>query len=147
MPQTVHSLGVFTMAVALLGYFSTMVATLAALMFLLNGFLTSPLMQKPKPQPYPAPAIEQTAAPDKQPAPWGPPVIHKAADGVMAANAEDARLASEKDKRLKLARAQKRKDAALQQDQQERPDSMALSYNQEQPQQPMALSIFNRSHR
>jgi hypothetical protein len=129
------------MVVVLLGYFSTMVTVLAALMFLLNSFLTSSLMQRPRPQAYPAPAIEQTVAQGKQPGSWGPPVIHKAADEAPAATAGDSRFAAEKNKRLKLARVLPRKDVTHQAD--EQPNSIALSYNQEPLQPPAAPSIFN----
>jgi hypothetical protein len=141
MPQTVYFHWISAMAVVLLGYFSTMVTVLAALMFLLNSFLTSPLMQRPRPRPYLAPAVEQTAAQDKQPGSQGPPVIYKAADGAMAATAGDPRFAAEKNKQLKLARVPQRKDVIHQPD--EQPGSIALSYNQEPPQQPAAPSIFN----
>jgi hypothetical protein len=141
-PQTVSFARGFAMAVALLGYFGTMVAALAALMLLLNTVLTSSVMPKPKPQPYPVPAITETAEPDKQPGPWGPPVIHKATDGSEAANAADAGLAAEKNKRLKLARAPKRRELAREQ-QEAPPHSVALGYDQGPQQQPASVSMFN----
>lgn len=128
----------YAMAAVLLGYFSTMVAALAVCMVLLNGFLTSSLMQRPKPQPYPVPVIAQAVVPEQ------PPSLRSEADNVRAPNAAD-----KKSDRLDLARAQRRKqenlarkrELARQQPQQ--PDAMALSYNQEQSQQPAAPPVYN----
>jgi hypothetical protein len=147
------------MAVVLLSYFSTMVAALVALMLLLNTVLSSSVMQRVKPQPYPVAAMTQTAAPEqqaavseqqaaaseKQPGPWGPAIIHKAIDDSATVNADDLRLAAakqaaaEKSKRLKVARNQKLNEdlAGRRQDQEY---STALGYAQDQRQP--ALDLF-----
>ncbi|HUD86021.1 MAG TPA: hypothetical protein VMR17_06180 [Xanthobacteraceae bacterium] len=142
------------MALALLGYFGTMVTALAVLMTLLSGVLTSYPVAK-KPQPYPVPVMAQIAQPDssdagKTPGRWGPAIVHKAPDDASAASsgAADAQLAAakqaaaDKAKQLKLARDQKRKDEmARAPDPQE--FSTALGYGQEPPQQPSYGSPFN----
>jgi hypothetical protein len=138
------------MAMVLLSYFSTMVGALVALMLLLNTVLSSSVMQRAKPQPYPVPAMIQTAAPEeqaaaseKQPGQWGPAIIHKA---IAGSDAEDVRLAAakpaaaEKSKRLKVARIQKLNEdiAGRRQDQEY---STALGYAQEQ-RQPAPSDLF-----
>jgi hypothetical protein len=141
------------MAMVLLSYFSTMVGALIALMLLLNTVLSSSVMQRAKPQPYPVPAMIQTAAPEEQAATsekpsgqWGPAIIHKAIASSESANAEDVRPAAakqataEKSKRLKVARSQKLNEdlAGRRQDQEY---STALGYAQEQ-RQPAPLDLF-----
>jgi hypothetical protein len=143
------------MAFVLLGYFGTMVTALAVLMTLLSGVLTSYPMAR-KPQPYPVPAMAQTArfdggAAGKTPGRWGPAIVHKAPDdanATVASAAADAQLAAakqaaaDKAKRLKQARDQKRKDElARARDTQEY--STALGYDQEPPQQASYGSPFN----
>jgi hypothetical protein len=102
------------MAVALLGYFGTMVAALAGLMLLLSSFLTSPYMDKPRPYPRPAVEIEQTAA--TAPANSAPDVQAQAVQtkptnaGLDAVAVGQATI--EKSKHLKVARAQTRRDVA-----------------------------------
>jgi len=98
------------MAVALLAYFGTMVTALAGLMLLLNGFLTSPMMERARPHPYPRPVVEDTvaaAAPNKS--------AEATAAQTQAASVEQTRLAAtnpagaaEKGKRPKVARDQTR---------------------------------------
>jgi hypothetical protein len=145
------------MALALLGYFGTMVTALVVLMTLLSGVLTSyPVARKPRP--YPVPVIARTAQRDRSdaertPARWGPAVVHKvpddasaaasaAADAQLAAAKQAAADAADKAKRLKLARDQKRKDElARARDTEEY--STALGYGQEPPQQAPFGSPFN----
>jgi hypothetical protein len=54
------------MAAILLGYFTTMVATLVALMMLLNNVLSSGMMERVHHQSYPYPAVAQTLALDNK---------------------------------------------------------------------------------
>src|ERR1700733_7306391 len=54
------------MAVTLLGYFSTMVATLVAFMMILNNVLSSGIMDRAHHKPYPYPVIAQAAARDNK---------------------------------------------------------------------------------
>jgi len=143
------------MALALLGYFGTMVTALAVLMTLLSGVLTSYPGAR-KPQPYPVPVMAQIAQPDssdagKTPGRWGPAIVHKAPDdastaAAASAAAADAQLAAakqaaaDKAKQLKLARDQKRKDDLLRKEDLARARdtqeySTALGYGQEPPQQ------------
>jgi hypothetical protein len=98
------------MAVALLGYFGTMVAALAGLMLLLNSFLTSPYMDRARPYPRPAVEIEQTVA--AAPA-TGAPITQTRATSVEAPDSASSRqAAAEKSKHLKVARSQIRRDVA-----------------------------------
>jgi hypothetical protein len=54
------------MAAILLGYFTTMVATLVALMMLLNTVLSSGITERVHHQPYPYPAVAQALALDNK---------------------------------------------------------------------------------
>jgi hypothetical protein len=106
------------MAVALIGYFGTMVAALAGLMLLLSSFLTSPYMDKLRPYPRPAVEIEQTAA--AAPANSAPDVQAQAMQTKATNAAPDAvavgQATIEKSKHLKVARAQTRRDVAQRDD-------------------------------
>jgi hypothetical protein len=155
------------MVVALLGYFGTMVAALAALMLLLNVVLSSSLMPKTRPQPYPVPVIGQTvapqqsadahaAAPDPQLGRWGPAVIHKAADGSDGWRTDDARVATvkttaaEKAKHPKWTSEQKRQEEEKRQEDmagrtQDQEYSQALGYGRDAPRQPPSGALFDFS--
>jgi hypothetical protein len=140
------------MAVTLLGYFSTMVATLVAFMMLLNGVLSSGLTERAHHRPYTYPAVAQAVAPndkqaaatDKQAAQRETAVIDKASTplqtaAIIPAGPETAKQAlSGRNQRPKLALNQKRKEdrAGRQQDQEY---SLALGYAQEAQRQPGQL--------
>jgi len=113
------------MALALLGYFGTMLTALTALIVLLNGILGSPELERTKPQPHPRPAIAQAIEPEQtQPT--------NAARLVTTQNSESAavaQLAAAKSKRLKIARYQNRKALARQREEQN--ETAALGYAQE----------------
>jgi hypothetical protein len=98
------------MAVALLGYFGTMVAALAGLMLLLNSFLTSSYMDRARPDPRPAVEIEQTAA--AAPASGAPITQTRATNVEVPDSASSRQAAAEKSKHLKVARSQIRRDVA-----------------------------------
>jgi hypothetical protein len=104
------------MAVALIGYFSTMVAAFAGLMLLLSSVLTSPYMNKPRPYPRLAVEIEQPAA--TAPANSAPDVQAQA--GPTNAEGPDAvsvgQATTEKSKHLKVARGQTRRDVVQKDD-------------------------------
>jgi hypothetical protein len=73
------------MALALLGYFGTMITALVVLMTLLNGVLSSYPMQKTRPQPYPLPQVAQpvqaaNSDASSQSRRWQPPIVDRAAD-------------------------------------------------------------------
>jgi hypothetical protein len=117
------------MAVALLGYFTTMVTAFVGLMLLLSSVLSSSFMQHTHPRPYPMPVVAEAIIPDKQPA--------------VSAEAESVEMlkpaaGEKKSARLKFTRDQKRKEdiAGRQQDRQY---SLALGYAQENQRQPGAL--------
>jgi hypothetical protein len=136
------------MAMAMAAYLGSMAAALTVLVALWNGIIGTPAVERVQ-QPHPVVAIEQTAAPeqDRQPGPWGPPVIHKPADGSDVASVVDVRAAAakqavvEKNRRLKLAREQKREMLAKQHDDEinEASYSTALGYGQE----PASTPVFN----
>jgi hypothetical protein len=132
------------MALALLGYFGSMVAAFAVLMTLLNIFFAYSPLERTRPQPHPLPVIAQTAAPEENLSARGPPVVHGAADISVAKNTEDTSVAknteevrtadavradAEKSKRLKLARLRKRQMLARQREQVQAPT--VLGYAQE----------------
>jgi hypothetical protein len=135
----------FVMIIALAGYIGTMVAAFAMLVVVWHHVIGPPQSEMVRQYPRPIGAVTQAAPPLQQPGPWGPAIIHKADDAAdAAASAEDARqaavkaAASEKAKRLKQARYQKRKEQeqlARQRDDQQY--SAALGYDQE-PTQPVA---------
>ena len=100
------------MAVALLGYFTTMVTALIGFMLLLNGVLSSSYFPEAHRRPHPMPAIAETAVPDRQPA----------RSTQMASTETPKPAAASKSKHVKVAaRDQKRKQgfAARQQDNRE----------------------------
>ena len=140
------------MAAILLGYFTTMVATLVALMVLLNNVLSSGVIERVHHQPYPYPAIAQIsvadnkrAATDKQTGQSEPVIADKAADKASVpprtAAVAPVRLATAKqslpdrNQRQKSALNQTHKEnaAGRQQDQEY---SLALGYAQEPYQEP-----------
>jgi hypothetical protein len=98
------------MAAALLGYFGTMVAALAGLMLLLNSFLTSPYMDRPRPYPRPAVEIEQTVA--AAPASGAPITQTHATNVEVPDSASSRQAAAEKSRHLKVARSQIRRGVA-----------------------------------
>jgi hypothetical protein len=134
------------MAITLLGYFGTMVATLLALMMLLNSVLSSGMTERAHHQPHPyvfaaqaAPSDnKQAAAADKQTEPSVPVASDQASAPSKTAGAPP-RLAAkqamtDRSQRQKLMLNQSRREeaAARQQDQQY---SLALGYSQEAPRQ------------
>jgi hypothetical protein len=135
------------MAITLLGYFSTMAATLVALMMLLNNVLSSGVMERAHHKPYPYPVFAQAAAPDNKQAavtdkpsePSAAAIGDKAGKPSQTEVVAPARLASAKqlapdrNQRQKLAVSQSRKEDAAGR-QQDREYSLALGYAQE-PQQ------------
>lgn len=153
------------MALALLGYFGTMVTALAVLMTLLSSVLTSYQTEK-RPQSYPMPVIEQVAQSQPSSDPitssgrWGPPVIHRPSEAAPLATAMDPQLvaakqaAADKAKRLKQARDQKRQQDLARQElarqqltgqRDDRAYSTALGFASEQAPQTSstALNLFD----
>ena len=144
------------MAAALLGYFGTMVAALAGLMLLLNSFLTSPYMDRPRPYPRPAVEIEQTVA--AAPA-TGAPITQTRATNVEVPDSASSRQAvAEKSKHLKLAHAQTRREVVQRDDlvrndlarkedsagrHQDQEYSMTLGYAHEAQQQAASAPLFD----
>jgi hypothetical protein len=137
------------MAVALLGYFSTMVAVFTGLMFLLTTILGYAPVDRAHPQPHPRPALAQAEASETTPGQWGPPVIHRdvaAAAAMVVEPPATARQIADNSKRLKIARGQPSKVPAQPRD---KPDDMAaLGYAQqtaqESAQPPASFSaLFN----
>jgi len=141
------------MAVTLLGYFSTMVATLVAFMMILNNVLSSGLVERMHRRPYPYPVIAEAAAPDNKQAvatdgrtgASGPVTADKAnTPSQQMAAVAPARLATAKqsapdrNQRLKPALDQNHKEdvAGRQQDHEY---SLALGYTQEAERQPGPL--------
>jgi hypothetical protein len=139
------------MFIALLGYIGTMVAAFAMLVVVWHHVIGPPQLETVRQQPRPIGAMTQAAPPVQQPGPWGPAIVHKADDGADAAiSVEDARVAAaqaaatEKAKRLKQARYQKRKEQeqlARQRDDQQY--STALGYNQEPAQEVAPAPVFS----
>jgi hypothetical protein len=134
------------MAVPLFAYFGTMVSALIGLLLLLNSFLTSSVMERPRPQPYPRVVIEETAAtavPSSAPNNQIPAVEENAGEAHLTA---DKQAWAEKSKSLKVARVQARRQVARKEDLARREDtagrrqdheySTALGYAQEAQQQP-----------
>jgi hypothetical protein len=116
------------MAVALLGFFTTMVTAFVGLMFLLNVVLSSSFVQHTHPQPYPMPVVAEAATPDNQPA-----------IGAETASVDQPKLAAvAKATHVKVARAPRRKED-LAGRRQDREYSLALGYAQDGPRQPGAL--------
>jgi hypothetical protein len=130
------------MAIALLGYFTTMVGALAGLMLILNMFFTLAPTERTRAEPHPRPAIAQLAEPaekvgqwDRSPAPR-PAEVADSTSAVAAKSVMDqhvataARAAAEKSKRLKIARVRKQKMLAQQREKEEN-TTAALGYAQE----------------
>jgi hypothetical protein len=155
------------MALALLGYFGTMVTALAVLMTLLASVLTTYQTTK-RPLSYPMAVIEQTAQsqPSNDPITssgrWGPPGIHRPTEAATLASAEDPQsvaakqAAADKAKRLKQARDQKRQQDLARQElarqqltgqRDDRAYSTALGFASEQTQTQQtsstALNLFD----
>jgi len=122
------------MAVALLGYFTTMVTAFVGLMLLLNTVLSSSLVRHTRPQPYPMPVIAEAVVPDQQPA------INQRVIRDETANVETSKpvVGEKKRTRVKLARDQRRNED-LAGRQQDRQYSLALGYAQNGQKQPGAL--------
>jgi hypothetical protein len=139
------------MFIALLGYIGTMVAAFAALVVVWHQVIGPPQLEAVRQQPRPIGAVVQVAPPVQQPGAWGPAVVHKADESAdAAASAEDARLAavqaaaSEKPKRLKQARYQKRKEQEqLARQGGDQQYSAALGYNQDPSQAVAPAQAFN----
>ncbi len=119
------------MAVALLGYFTTMATAFVGLMFLLNAVLSSSLLTHTRQRPYPTPVFAEAVVPDKPPA-----VSAEAARVEQPKPVVVAKVA-----RVKVARAQKRKEDMRKEDMAGRRQdySLALGYAQNGPPQPGAL--------
>jgi hypothetical protein len=146
------------MAITLLGYFSTMVATLIAFMMLLNNVLSSGVADRSHHRPYPYPAIAQAAAPDnkqaaatdQQTSPSGPIAADKESKPSQTAAVAPARIATAKqpdrNQRQKLALNQNRKEdwAGRRQDQEY---SLALGYAQDAQRQSGPLYDLFGQHR
>ena len=140
------------MAVTLLGYFTTMVATLVAFMMILNNVLSSGLLERAHHRPYPYPVIADAAAPDnrhaaatdKQISAAGPVIADKALTASQVGAVAPARLTTAKqsvpdrNQRQKLTPNQGHKEdvAGRQQDHEY---SLALGYAQETQPHPGAL--------
>jgi hypothetical protein len=143
------------MAVTLLGYFSTMVATLVAFMMILNNVLSSGIVERSHHRPYPYPVIAQAAAPgkkeaaatDKQISSSGPVIADKATTPSQMAAVAPARLATAKqsvpdrNQRSKLALNPNHKEdvAGRQQDHEY---SLALGFTQEAQQPGPLFDLF-----
>jgi hypothetical protein len=137
------------MAVTLLGYFSTMVATLVAFMMILNNVLSSGMVERAHHRPYPYPVIaqaaasdnRQAAATDKQTGASGPVIAEKASTSSQIAAVAPAiikQFVPDKNQRSKLPLNQNHKEdlAGRQQDHEY---SLALRYAQETQRQPGPL--------
>lgn len=117
------------MAFALIGYVTSMVTALVFLMMLLNSFLGSTEIYRPRPQHYPMPAIAQVREPEKTAGYAGD------VDAATSKVAEDAieRLAAGTTGKMlneaKLARDKKLRMLARQRDQQQ--TVAALGYGPE----------------
>ena len=142
------------MAVPLLAYFGTMVSAFFGLMLLLNSFLTSSMMERPRPQPYPRVVSEESAAiaaPSSASNTQSPTVEINAGEVHLAA---DKQASVEKSKSLKVARVQTRHEATRKDDLARREDlagrrqdheySTALGYAPEAQQQ-SAFNLFGSS--
>jgi hypothetical protein len=144
------------MAVTLLGYFSTMVATLVAFMMILNNVLSSGILERAHHRPYPYPVVAQAAVPDnkqaaatdKQISASGRLIADKASVPPQTGAVVSARLitakqpASDRNEHSKLALNQNHKEdvAGRQQDHEY---SLALGYAQEaQPHPGPAFDLF-----
>jgi hypothetical protein len=137
------------MAVTLLGYFSTMVATLVAFMIILNNVLSSGMVERAHHKPYPYPVIaraaaadnKQAAATDKKISASGPVMADKASESPQTGAVASARVAitkqpaSDRNQHSKLALNQNHKEDVAGRQQ----DSLALGYAQETQRQPGAL--------
>jgi hypothetical protein len=137
------------MAVTLLGYFSTMVATLVAFMMILNNVLSSGMVERAHHRPYPYPVVAEAAAPDnrqaaatdQQTGASGPVIADKAnTSSQMAAVAPVTakQTVPARNQRSKLALNQSHKEdlAGRQQDHEY---SLASGYAQETQRQPGPL--------
>lgn len=147
------------MALALAGYFGTMMAAFVVLMTLLNGVLSSYPMEKTKSQPRPLPPIAEAlpdanAEPNDRSGRGDPPIIHshRLADGIAsattAANVQSAPAKAKAigtAKPLKQARDQKRREE-LAHGTKDPSHATALANDQErsrQPFGPLAANPFN----
>jgi hypothetical protein len=142
------------MAIPLLAYFGTMVSAFVGLTLLLNSFLTSSMMERPRPQPYPRVVIEEAAAvaaPSSAPNNQSSAVEENTGEAHLAA---DKQAAAEKSKSLKVARVQVRREAARKENlarkedsagrRQDQEYSTALGYAQEAQQQ-SGFNLFGPS--
>lgn len=147
------------MALALAGYFGTMMAAFVVLMTLLNGVLSSYPMEKARSQPRPSPHIA-AALPDASAEPNGrssrddPPInhSHRLADGTAnATTAADVQSAPAKAKAIGTAKPLKQaRDPKLREELAHGPKdpshATALANDQErsrQPLGPLAANPFN----
>jgi hypothetical protein len=144
------------MAAILLGYFTTMVATLVAIMMLLNNVLSSGMMERVHHHPYPAVAQalaldnKQAAATDKQTGQQTGPsesVIGHKETTLQMLGVAPARLATAKpplpdrNQRQKSALNQTHKEDAAER-RQDKEYSLALGYAQE-PQRQAGGPLFD----
>jgi hypothetical protein len=142
------------MAAILLGYFSTMVATLVGLMMFLNAVLSSGIFQPAHRRPFPDPVIaqaavadgKQVAAPEQLGPSSAPVVFDKVSAPSQAAAVAPARSATarqampDRSQRQKLAADQTRKEDSAGR-QQDREYSLALGYARQA--QGQAGSLFD----
>lgn len=129
-----------------------MVSAFFGLMLLLNSFLTSSMMERPRPQPYPRVVVEETVAARSSTADKQIPAAE--VNSGEAHVAVDKQASAEKSKPLKTARVQTRREVARKDDlarrenssgrRQDQEYSTALGYAQEAQQQP-AFSLFGSS--
>jgi hypothetical protein len=124
------------MIVALLGYFSTMVAALVGLMFLLNSVLSSSFIGHAHRQSYPMPTMADAAIPDEKPA------ANVALTGVETPNPA---AVEKKSAGIKVARNQRR-NVARKEDlagrQQDQEYSLALGYAESDRRQAGGFDLF-----
>jgi hypothetical protein len=123
------------MALALVGYFGTMLTALAAFMMLLNAILGSSPLEKTKPQPHPRPEFAQMRGPEKKPEQqWNPSVARATLNaGTRSSEVTGTTAAAppnaERIKRRRVARQPRHK--LLARDRDERGYATALGYGQE----------------
>jgi hypothetical protein len=126
------------MIVALLGYFSTMIAALVGLMFLLNSVLSSSFIEHAHRQPYPMPAMADAAIPDEKPA---------ASVALTGVETRNPAVAEKKSAGMKVARNQRRKEDLVRKEalagrQQDREYSLALGYAEGDQRQAGGFTLF-----
>ncbi len=128
------------MAVALLGYFTTMVTAFVGFMVLLNTVLSSGLVQQAHPRrPYPMPAIAEAVVPDK------PPASSTQTARVEAPKEAPKPVVAAKTKHVKVAaRDQRRKQDFAERQQDNRDYVMGMRYAQGGTWQPDGNGLFGQ---